>query len=163
VILNLPSLSDWLLSTRRGSKRKQLPFLTLPLAYLDDKKDGFSHPVEDIPLVQRLLHFHQTGLARPLKLQLFHFFERVNELTLGESNTLQDASIVDFILALAAITEVNQRSKKHLHPFSAMIEECILSEFMPGFERKLTESNRIDFRNLISILRELWDSRRGET
>ncbi|EFP84503.2 uncharacterized protein PGTG_10223 [Puccinia graminis f. sp. tritici CRL 75-36-700-3] len=129
----------------------------------DDKKGGFSHPLEDIPLVQRLLYLRQTGLVRPLKFQLLYFFERINQLNLERSNALQDASIVDFILALAAITEVNQRSKKLLHPISAMIEECILSEFMPGFEKKITESNRIDFKNLISVLRELWDDRRRET
>ncbi|WAQ90268.1 hypothetical protein PtA15_12A256 [Puccinia triticina] len=121
----------------------------------DGREERFSHPVKEIPLVQACIKLYRERSETQLILYLSLFFNRP-DFNLGVKDIVKDTSILDFILLLATITEVNQRSKEKLDPFSARIQEYIIRE-LPRFEEKLTESKRDDIIRLIKILKNLWE------
>ncbi|KNZ57116.1 hypothetical protein VP01_2237g3 [Puccinia sorghi] len=127
-------------------------------ALLCTQKNIFSHQVGEIPLVKLLLELYQHRSEELLKVQLSVFFQRINTLDLTKRDPIQDASIVDFILVLASITESNQSVNGILDRFPAMIQEYIMLE-LPQLEQKLSQSGRNDIQSLISNL-ILWRSKR---
>jgi len=139
--------------------RAQLQEIWLTGGPRGSHKDRFSHQVDEIPLVDVLLALHQDRQEELLKAQLSVFFQRINTLDLTKRNPIQEASIVDFILVLACITETNQRASRNVDPFSTMIQEYIMPQ-LSQLEQKLAQSGRNDMQSFIIRLKELWRSRR---
>ncbi|KNZ58473.1 hypothetical protein VP01_1923g5 [Puccinia sorghi] len=125
-------------------------------AYQTDK---FSHPAHEIPFVKRLLDLNQRRSEKLLEAQLSVIFERINTLDLKQRDPIQDASTVDFILALGSITDANIRVNRKLDPFTVKLQEYIKPK-LTQLEKKLASSGRNDILKLINSLKGLWGDRR---
>lgn len=124
-------------------------------AYQTDK---FSHPAHEIPFVKRLLDLNQRRSEKLLEAQLSVIFERINTLDLKQRDPIQDASTVDFILALGSITDANIRVNRKLDPFTVKLQEYIKPK-LTQLEKKLASSGRNDILKLINSLKGLWGDR----
>ncbi|PLW38357.1 hypothetical protein PCASD_10573 [Puccinia coronata f. sp. avenae] len=79
----------------------------------DGKKSPFTHPMKDIPLVERLISLYKWRKEDELKCQLTCAFNRIKNLYWQKRERIQDASIFNFIIALSVITDCRQRSAKN--------------------------------------------------